>query len=66
MGDKGSQKPEVDEAMPTAGDGHFTGLRVDEYPVTKHLGANKVPFIIGTSVQLFSVSTVGIAVSLAL
>lgn len=49
VGDKGSQKPEVDEAMPTAGDGHFTGLHVDEYPVTKHLGANKVPFIIGVA-----------------
>ena len=44
-------KPEPDQAMEAAADGHFSGLHSDEYPVTKHLGANKVPFVIGRSLN---------------
>lgn len=48
-------KPEPAQAMEAAADGHFSGLHFDEYPVTKHLGANKVPFVIGTFPICFTV-----------
>jgi hypothetical protein len=53
LGDK-LAKPEADQVMENAADGHFSGLHYDEYPVTKHKGANKVPFIIGM-LQCYSV-----------
>lgn len=42
-------KSEPEVAMKTATDGLWIpGPNNDEYPATKHKGANKVPFIIGT------------------
>nr|PNR47882.1 hypothetical protein PHYPA_012355 [Physcomitrium patens] len=43
-------KPKPERIMKTTKDGHLVnGLYNDEYPVTKHKGANRVPFIIGVA-----------------
>ena len=46
-------KLESDQVMENDADNHFSGLHCDEYPATKHKGANKVPFIIGTSPYIY-------------